>query len=101
MSTKTSNNTTNTEINQNQLVIGYLRRNSRRNLTSEQICEGVNEVIKTMTKGKNKPKVQLTTTQVSKCLNRFSEREMVKRIDDGKGRLSNGRKCLRWGYVKP
>lgn len=100
--TKASNNTTNnTKINQNQLVIGFLRRNSRRNLTSEQICEGVNEIIAGMAKGKSKkPSVTLTTTQVSKCLNRFSEREMVKKIDV-KGRLSNGRKCLRWGYVKP
>lgn len=99
--TKASNNTTNnTKINQNQLVIGYLRRNSRRNLTSEQICNGVNEIIAEMTGKSKKSKVTLTTTQVSKCLNRFQEREMVKKIDE-KGRLSNGRKCLRWGYVKP
>jgi len=94
----TSKNTTvknNTIINQNQLVIGFLRRNSRRNLTSEQICEAVNETLKEV-----KSKKRLTVAQISKCLNRFSEKNMVKQVD-ANGKFSNGRKAIRWTYVKP
>lgn len=93
------NTTSKTIINQNQLVIGYLKRNSRRNLTSEQICEGVNQQIRETSKNK-KTRTQLTVTQISKCLNRFSEKNMVKQIDKD-GTFSNGRKAVRWGYLKP
>lgn len=80
-------------FNQNQLVIGILRT-SRRKLTSEQICEMVNENLK-----RNKVKEKLTITQISKCLNRFSEKKMVKQIDQ-EGKFSNGRKAYRWGYIR-
>lgn len=85
----------NRTINQNQLVIGYLKRNSRRNLTSEQICEAINNSFKEV-----KSKTKLTITQVSKCLNRFSEKNMVAKVDT-RGKLSSGRTCARWTYVRP
>lgn len=88
------NTNSKTIINQNQLVIGYLKSNSRRNLTSEQICEAINNSFK-----EAKSKTRLTVTQVSKCLNRFSEKDMVKQVDK-KGTFSNGRKAVRWGYMK-
>lgn len=91
----TSKNTkTNSTINQNQLVIGYLKRNSRRSLTSEQICEAINNSFK-----ETKSKTRLTVTQISKCLNRFSVKNMVAKVD-AKGKLSSGRTCARWSYVK-
>lgn len=94
MNTKTNKNTT--ILTQNQLVISYLKRNSRRSLTSEQVCEGVNSTLKTIRGPKTK---SLTVHQISKCLNRFSERNMVKRVDK-KGLLSSGRPAIRWGYVR-
>lgn len=92
----TKNNTIGVKtINQNQLVIGYLKRNSRRNLTSEQICEAINSGLK-----EGKSRTRLTVTQISKCLNRFSEKDMVKLVDKN-GKFSNGRKAARWIYVRP
>jgi len=89
-----NNKVTGSIINQNQLVIGYLKRNSRRNLTSEQICNAINDSFKAV-----RSKTRLTVTQISKCLNRFSEKNMVKQIDKN-GKLTSGRPCARWGYVK-
>lgn len=94
MNTKTNTKTT-TTINQNQLVIGYLKRNSRRNLTSEQICEALNKSLKEV-----KSRTRLTVTQISKCLNRFNEKNMVKQVDRN-GKFSSGRQATRWSYVKP
>lgn len=90
----TSNVTGSKTVNQNQLVIGYLKRNSRRNLTSEQICEAINNSFK-----ESRSRTRLTITQVSKCLNRFSEKNMVKKVDT-EGKLSSGRTCARWSYVR-
>jgi two-component SAPR family response regulator len=91
------NNTTvnKNTINQNQLVISYLKRNSRRSLTSEQICEAINSGLKEV-----KSRTRLTITQISKCLNRFNEKDMVKQVDKN-GKFSNGRKAARWTYVRP
>lgn len=96
MNIKSKNNTSTTvdnTINQNQLVIGYLKRNSRRNLTSEQICEAINISFK-----EKKIKTKLTVQQISKCLNRFTEKKMVQKVDQ-KGKFSSGRKATRWTYV--
>lgn len=93
MNTK-NNTTSNSPINQNQLVIGYLKRNSRRSLTSEQICEAINNTFK-----EAKSRTRLTVTQISKCLNRFSEKDMVIAVDKN-GKFSSGRKATRWTYVR-
>ena len=91
-----------TVINQNELVINYLKRNSRRSLTSEQICQAVNGIIRENIGKRLYPRntKMLTTTQVSKCLNRFNVKNMVKQVDR-KGEFSNGVKAIRWGYVRP
>lgn len=81
-------------LNQNEMVIKFLRTNSRRKLTSEQIASSINNLFSL------KGKKALTTIQVSKCLNRFSERNMVNKVDFN-GVLSSGRKTSRWTYVKP
>jgi hypothetical protein len=94
MSTKTKKNTI--ALSQNQLVINYLRTARRRNLTSEEICEGVNGILKSTRGRKLSP---LTTEQVRKCLTKFSERNMVKRVDRN-GLHSNGRIASRWTYVR-
>lgn len=78
--------------NQNEVVINFLRKNSRRKFTSEQICASLNTLLDL------KGKKALTTPQISKCLNRFSEKNMVK-IVDMKGVHSSGRKANRWTYT--
>lgn len=88
-----SKKTTNTITNQNEAVIKFLRRNYRSKFTSEQICVSINQHYNL--KGKN----ALTTTQISKCLNRFSEKNMVKIVDIN-GVHSSGRKVGRWAYIK-
>lgn len=77
-------------INQNQTVIDILRKNKRRKLTTNQICELVNETLT--------PKSRLTPTQISKCLNRFSERNMVKKTDMNGKHPTTGRNISRWAY---
>lgn len=84
-----------TPLNQNELVIKFLRRNSRRKLTSEQVTDAVNKEITE----KYGPRKKLTITQVSKCLNRFSVKNMVKKADTY-GKTSIGRKTNHWTYVK-
>jgi hypothetical protein len=80
-----------TVFNQNQTVIAYLRKNRKRKLTTYQITEGVNEGL-----SKN---LRLTPTQISKCLNRFSEKDMVKKIDSKGTHPKTGRTANRWTYV--
>jgi hypothetical protein len=87
----TNNKTNRTEqLNQNDIVINFLRKNRRKGLTSEQICTAVNT---TLPKSK-----RLTTTQISKCLNRFSVKKMVKKMDKY-GEHSTGRQVPTWTYV--
>lgn len=84
-----------TTVNQSELVINYLKRNSRRKLTSEQVCEGVNKMLKT--KYPNLKRT-FTPTQISKCLSRFSALNIVS-IDNDKGETTNGHTVNRWAYV--
>lgn len=76
-------------INQNETVITTLR-SIRKGLTSEEICNTVN-------KGLKNPKQRLTVTQVSKCLNRFREKGLVKKLDTTT-KNSNGRQVNKWMY---
>lgn len=75
--------------NQNKAVLTYLKRRRNAKMTTEQICNGA----KTMYNG------PLTITQVSKCLNRFSVNNLVKRTTEATGITSDGRKAYRWFYT--
>lgn len=75
--------------NQNKAVLSYLRKRRNAKMTSEQICTGANSIYN----GK------LTVTQVSKCLNRFSEKNLVSKTPEATGITSDGRKAYRWFYT--
>jgi hypothetical protein len=77
-----------TSHTQNNAVLTYLRKRRNAKMTTEQICSGAKTIY-----GKN-----LTNTQVSKCLNRFSVSNLVRKIDDN-GFTSDGRKAYRWSYI--
>lgn len=84
--------TSNTPINQNDVIIKAMRKNHRKNFTTEELTTVVNKV--NGLTGKR----ALTTTQVSKCLNRFSERNMVKKTGNTKIN-SMGRNVSTWVYA--
>ncbi len=75
--------------NQNKAVLTYLRKRRNAKMTTEQICTGANAIYDG----------HLTVTQVSKCLNRFSERNLVKKTADATGMTNDGRKAYRWFYT--
>ena len=67
-------------MNQSQAVLNYMRTRRTARLTSAEIAKGL---------GRN-----ITAQQVSKCLNKFSERGMV--TNDNKGLSTRGTPCYRW-----
>ncbi len=79
----------NQKYTQNKAVLTYLRKRRNAKLTSEQICEGAKTIYGN----------SLTTTQVSKCLNRFSVNNLVKKSTEATGKTSDGRKAYRWMYT--
>ncbi len=84
----TKNQTTYT---QNKAVLSYIRKRHNSKMTTEQICNGI----------RNEFKMKLTNTQVSKCLNRFSANNLVRKTDTPSGITSNGIKAYRWFYTAP
>lgn len=79
---------TKTVYTQNKAVISYIRKRHSSKMTTERICNGIN----------NDYNLKLTPTQVSKCLNRFSEKNMVGRTNSATGKTSLGHKAVLWFY---
>lgn len=78
--------------NRSELLYTYLRKNSRRKLTIEQICDGVNGMLKT-----TKPRIKFTPQQVGPYLTRLTSSKMLVKFN-GDGINSNGRTVSRWKY---
>ena len=63
----------NKKYTQNGLVIGFLKSKKRnvRGFSTKEITEAINKLYKT----------KYSTIQISKCLNRFSEKDVVNKLN--------------------
>lgn len=85
----------NKSYNRTELLVSYLRKNSRRKMTIEQICDGFNSMLKS-----KKFRVNYTPSQIAPYLTRLTTKNVVNKFG-GDGINSNGRQVSRWTYNQP